>query len=194
MTQTTLPNLSPVVVALLRGVVYREQSPQLWRDLDATQGPARDYLAVLSLDLVVDESEGYAYLRQRPGAEDETDGPPRLIPRRALSFPVSLLCVFLRKRLLEQDAQSGDPRLILHRDAIAELLKTFLTAGANEAKLDDRIDRHIRDVEELGFLRRMKDDPQHYEVRRILRALVDAEWMADYERRLAAYHEYAVGT
>lgn len=189
--QAATPQLSPVVVALLRGVLYREQSPALWRDLEALQGPARDYLSVLSLDLVIDEAEGYAYLRQRPGAGDEEEGPPRLIPRRALSFPVSLLCVLLRKRLLEQDAHSGDPRLILHRDAIAELLRTFLPRGANEAKLDDRIDRDIRAVEELGFLRRMKDDPQHYEVRRILRALVDAEWMADYEQRLAAYRDYA---
>lgn len=192
--QAAAPNLSPVVVALLRGVLYREQSPQLWRDLEALQGPARDYLSVLALDLVIDEAEGYAYLRQRPGEDDEAEGPSRLIPRRALSFPVSLLCVLLRKRLLEQDAQSGEARLILHRDAIAELLRTFLPPGANEAKLDDRIDRHIRDVEELGFLRRLKDDPQHYEVRRILRALVDAEWLANYEQRLAGYREHAANT
>jgi hypothetical protein len=36
-------------------------SADLWRDLLTLQGKVRDYVRVLGLELIVDESEGYAY-------------------------------------------------------------------------------------------------------------------------------------
>jgi len=52
----------------------------------------------------------------------------------------------------------------------------------------DQIESHVRRVEDLGFLRRMKDDEAVYEVRRILRAFVNADKLADME---ALYREHA---
>ena len=43
---------------------------------------------------------------------------------------------------------------------------------------------------ELGFVRRLKAQPGQpaaFEVRRILKAFVDAQWLADFDARLAAY-------
>jgi hypothetical protein len=61
--------------------------------------------------------------------------------------------------------------------------------GANEAKLEDQMDRHIERVAELGFLRRIKEgEAAVFEVRRILRAFVNADWLADLE---ATYREHA---
>jgi len=181
--------LPAVLVALLKGVAYREQAPALWRELLNLQGAARDHLRVLGLDLVIDDAEGYAFLRQSEAAVDGAGEPlPRLIPRRPLSYPVSLLLVLLRKRLALHDAQGGDTRLVLARAQLVDLLRTFLAAGSNEAKLEDQIERHIGRVEELGFVRRLKEDEDQYEVRRILRAFVDADWLAELE---AAYREHA---
>jgi hypothetical protein len=181
--------LPAVLVALLKGVVYREQAPQVWRDMLALQAPARDHLELLGLELVIDEAESYAYVRQadadRSTAEDAT---PRLIPKRPLSYSVSLMLVLLRKRLALHDAQGGDTRLVLTRDQIVEMMRTFLPAAPNEAKLVDQIERHITRVEELGFLRRMKDGEDAYEVRRILRAFVNADRLAELE---ALYREHA---
>jgi hypothetical protein len=181
--------LPAVLVALLKGVVYREQAPQVWRDMLTLQATARGHLELLGLQLVIDEAESYAYVRQ---ADDDRaaseDAAPRLIPKRPLSYPVSLMLVLLRKRLALHDAQGGDTRLVLTREQIVEMMRTFLPAASNEAKLVDQIERHIARVEDLGFLRRMKDGEAVYEVRRILRAFVNADRLAELE---AVYREHA---
>ena len=112
---------------------------------------------------------------------------PRLVARRALSFPVSLLLALLRKKLAEGDASSTESRLVLTRDQILEMLVVFLPTSSNEARLVDLVDAHIGKVVELGFLRKVGDRPPEYEVRRILKAFVDAQWLADFDERLAAY-------
>ena len=139
------------------------------------------------MQVVIDEAEGYAFLRQRPSDEGEADPVPRLIPRRALSFHVSLLLALLRKKLAEFDAQGGDTRLMLTRDQIAEMLRVFLSATSNEARLIDKIDEHIGKVERLGFLRPAKNAEQTYEVRRVLKAYIECQWLADFDARLAEY-------
>lgn len=169
--------------------MYREQASTLWRDLLNLQGAARDYLRLLSLELIIDEAEGYAYLQQSDaGAPAVDEEAPRLIPRRPLSYPVSLLLVLLRKRLAQHDAQGGETRLVLSREQMVDMMRTFLVTSTNEAKVEDQIARHITRVEELGFLRSMKEDEDLYEVRRILRAFVNADWLAELE---AAYRDHA---
>jgi len=160
----------------------------------------RDYVAVLGLELVLDEAEGYAFLRARNRDGDEATAKlPRLVARRPLSFPVSLLLALLRKKLAEFDAGGGQDvegvRLVLSRDDIVELIRVFLPEASNEARLMDRVDTYINKVVELGFLRRMKPvagQPTAFEVRRILKAFVDAQWLADLDTRLAAYRAQLV--
>lgn len=186
------PALSMVVVPLLKGVLYRDESPDLWEALLALQSQVRDYVAVLGLELMLDDAEGYAFLRSRPEGSGEEDDVspriPRLVARRPLSFPVSLLLALLRKKLAEFDAGAGETRLVLSRGEIVELIRVFLPEGSNEARLIDQVETHINKVVELGFLRRLKrpagQEPA-YEVRRILKAFVDAEWLARLAARLA---------
>lgn len=186
MTDNTEHQLPPVLIALFRGVLYRDQHPSTWQALLDLQAQARDYVAMLGLELMLDEAEGFAYLRHRPPEEGEPEL-PRLVPRRQLSYPVSLLLALLRKKLAEHDAGGGDPRLILSREQIVELLRVFLPDTANEAKLMDRIDSDINKVVELGFLRRLRGQRGQFEVRRILTSFVDAQWLGEFDRRLAEY-------
>lgn len=189
MSDTLANDLSPLLISLLKGVLYREDDPPLWQSLTDQQVAVRDYIQVLGLELILDEAEGYAYLRQRQeDGDNERSSLPRLIPRRQLSYPVSLLLALLRKRLAEFDASSGDARLILSRDQLVELLRLFLPEGTNEARLIDRIDSHISRVVELGFLRRLRGQQEPlYEVRRILKAFIDAQWLNEFDQRLAEY-------
>ena len=171
----TEPDLPFAVITLMKGVVYRDTHERAWKHLLQLQPRVRDYVEVLGLQVVIDEAEGYAFLRQRPSDEGETTEPvPRLIPRRPLSFHVSLLLALLRKKLAEFDAQGGDTRLMLTRDQIAEMLRVFLLVMSNEARLIDKIDEHIGKVERLGFLRPAKNAEQTYEVRRVLKAISTA--------------------
>jgi hypothetical protein len=81
----TEPELPSAVIPLMRGAVYRDTHDRAWKQLIQLQPHVRDYVAVLGLQVVIDEAEGYAFLRQRPVDPDDTDPPPRLIPRHALS-------------------------------------------------------------------------------------------------------------
>jgi hypothetical protein len=179
-----------VLVALMKGVVYGENDATLWQHLLALQSRAREYLTVLGLDLILDEAEGYAYLRQRPQAEGEQPL-PRLVARRPLSYPVSLILALLRKKLAELDAKSGETRLILGRDEIVEMVRVFLPDTTNEARFLSRIDSHIQKIVELGFLRRLRENDSQLEVRRILKAFVDAQWLQEFDQLLAAYLAHA---
>ncbi|GGM88303.1 hypothetical protein GCM10009721_11670 [Terrabacter tumescens] len=177
-------DLSRVVVPLLRGVVYQADNAALWALLRRQQARVRDHMAVMGLDLIVDEAEGYAHLRQMD--YDELDI-PRLVPRHRLSFPVSLLLALLRKRLAEFDASSSDPRLILTRDQVAELLRVHLPQSTNEVRLTSDVDALLTKVVALGFLRQVSGQERTYEVRRILKAYVDAQWLAEFDARLREY-------
>jgi hypothetical protein len=58
-----LPSLA---VTLLKGVIYRDGDERLWAALLDLQAQVRDYMKVLDLELVLDDAEGYAFLRSRP--------------------------------------------------------------------------------------------------------------------------------
>lgn len=192
-TDAAPTELSSVVVPLLKGVLYQDGDAGHWSALLRLQARVRDYVSVLGLELVLDEAEGYAFLRSRPEPEIEgvaADKLPRLIARRPLSFPVSLMLALLRKKLAEFDAGGADTRLVLSRDDLLEMIRVFLPDGSNEAKLIDQVDVRINKIVELGFLRRLKPQAGQaamVEVRRILKAFVDAQWLAEFDQRLAAY-------
>jgi Domain of unknown function (DUF4194) len=184
---TAEPSLSLAVTQLMKGILYRDTHDRAWRSLLELRPQAQDFVEVLGLLVIIDEAEGYAYLRQRPADPDDLEPLPRLIPRRALSFHVSLLLALLRKKLAEFDAQGGDTKLMLTRQQIVEMVRVFLPATSNEARLTDQIDAHINKAVEFGFLRPVKTTEQLYEVRRILKAFVDAQWLTDFEAKLADY-------
>ena len=191
-SEDNLPDpFSRVIIALMKGVVYQENDPALWQDLFTLQARARDYISVLGLELMLDEAEGYAWLRTRPVVEGAPEL-PRLIPRRQLSFPVSLLLALLRKKLVEFDAGGGESRLILSRDEIVEMLRIVLPAGSKETRQVKQIDGYINRIVDSGFLRRLHGSKSQLEVRRILKAFVDAQWLTELDQRLEDYQAAAV--
>ncbi|MGB5935477.1 MAG: DUF4194 domain-containing protein [Ornithinimicrobium sp.] len=190
MTQPTrLPTedrveLTQVVVPLLKGVVYQDDNTTVWQQVHRHRTQITDHMATMGLDLVIDESEGYAYLRQME--HDDLDI-PRLVPRHRLSLRVSLLLALLRKRLAEFDASSSDPRLILTRDDIVELMQLHLPSSDNVVRLVADVDALISKAIDLGFVRKVRGQDHTYEVRRIIKAYIDAEWLAGLDARLSDY-------
>ncbi|HEX5407601.1 MAG TPA: DUF4194 domain-containing protein [Pseudonocardiaceae bacterium] len=179
-------DLPLVITHVMKGVVYADSHEKVWRHLLPLQAQVRDYVGVMGLTVIIDEAEGYAFLRSKP--DDGDEGPlPRLIPRRALSFHVSLILALLRKKLAEFDASGAETRLILTRDQLVEMVRMFLPETSNEARLVDQIDTQLTKIVDLGFLRRITGQEAAYEVRRILKAFVDGQWLAEFDQRLAEY-------
>jgi hypothetical protein len=184
-------DLPLVVTQLMKGVLHQDTHAKAWRHLLQLQAQVRDYVATMGLVVVVDEAEGYAFLRSRTGDLEEGDadrsGPQRLIARRSLPFSTSLLLALLRKRLAEFDVTDSGTRCVLSRDQIVETMRVFIPERSNEAKLVDQVDTTIQKVVDLGFLKRLRDENGMFEIRRILKAFVDAQWLSDFDAELAKY-------
>ena len=178
--------VASAIIRLMQGVVYRETDEDIWLTLERLGAGVRDHFATIGVDVVVDDAEGYAYLRSRP--TDEVDEElPRLVRRRALTYNVSLLLVLLRKRLVEFETTGGEGRLVLTSDQIVETLRVFQAESSNDARVVDQSETTIRKAAELGFLRQLRGQNDHWEVRRILKAYIDAQTLADFAGKLREY-------
>ena len=107
--------------------------------------------------------------------------------RRALTYNVSLLLVLLRKRLVEFETTGGEGRLVLSTDQIVEMLRLFQSESTNDARAVDQAETTIKKAAELGFLRQLRGQSDQWEVRRILKAYVDAQTMSDFAAKLREY-------
>jgi hypothetical protein len=180
-------DLSRVVITLLKGVVYRDADEAIWHKLTDRQSQVRDHVAVLGLRLMVDEAEGYAWLASLPADEQDAGALPRLVARRPVGFLVSLLLALLRKRLLEADAGEGALRLVLPRRDIIEMARVFLPRRANEVITENQFDQALNQIASMDFLKKLPGEGPTFEVRRIIKAFVDAEWLSDFDDKLASY-------
>lgn len=194
---------SDLLVKLLTGFVYREDQ-RAWDQLMLRQDSVRTYFEAIGLYLHLDDTDGYAFLRSMPAADEAEEAPAngesepvgettatrRLMRKIPLAFDVSLLCVLLREALESFDAAvRDDHRLILTRPEIYDMLREFMSDTTDEARQQRRFDTIINKVADLGFLRELKGDETRLEVRRSIKALVDArrlsEIKAEMERALA---------
>lgn len=168
-------------ITLLKGILYDHQK-EAWQNLLQHEAAVKKYFATLALDVYIDKSEGYAYLLQKELEEEALL--PKLAEKRQLNFFTSLLCIVLRKYLLEQDAQGGSVRAIISQQDIINRTKIFLPAATDEAKQEDRIVTTINKVIEIGFLRKLDDNASNYEVHRIIKGFINADVIEDTLQRL----------
>lgn len=180
--------VSVAIVKLMQGVVYRTTHDDVWRTIERDEAAIQDHFARIGVRAVIDPLEGYAFLRTLP-TEGDAEALPRLVKRRSLTYPVSLLLLLLRKRLAEFEAGGEEGRLVVERDQLAEMLRVFLNETNNEARMLQQIDATISQIVKLGFLQELRGDhgAGHWEVKRILKAYVDAETMANFAAKLAEY-------
>ncbi|KZS81630.1 hypothetical protein A4G29_19015 [Mycobacterium kansasii] len=178
--------IASAIIRLMQGVVYRDADEDTWLILERLGAGVRDHFATIGVDVVIDDAEGYAYLRSRP-EQDGDEALPRLVRRRALTYNVSLLLVLLRKRLVEFETSGGEGRLVLATDQIVEMLRLFQAESTNDARVVDQAETTIKKAAELGFLRQLRGQRDHWEVRRILKAYVDAQTLSDFAAKLREY-------
>lgn len=172
------------LVALLKGIVYSHQK-EVWENVLHYEDDVKKYFSALALDVYIDKSEGYAYLLQKE-VEDEQKM-PRLAEKRQLNFYTTLVCLVLRKYLLEHDAQGGTVRAIISEHEIINKAMIFLPKAADEAKQEDKITSTINKVIDIGFLRKLDDNSSNYEIHRIIKGFVNADVIEDTLKKLELY-------
>jgi hypothetical protein len=177
---------SAPAVWLLRGVVYADDE-RLWNLVLSNESSLHTYFARLGLRLIVDQSEGMAYLRQL--SEDEaTDGYadlPKLFRQTRLSYSQTVLCVLLRdelRRFEEEDIH--DDRCVLEEAALLDQWRVFMPQELDDVRALRELNIGLRKLEELGMVRRFGEEPPSWEIRRILKARLA---VTDLERLRAVF-------
>ncbi len=182
---------SIAAVRLLQGVVDADDG-RVWNLVLSNQSALETYFARVGLRLIVNESEGLAYLRQL--AEDESppgyDTLPKLFHSTRLGYRQTLLCVLLRdeyRRFEEED--TNNERCVVTEPELLDQWKAFFPATDDDVKQNRELHAGLRKLEELGFVKRFGEDPPSWEVRRVLKARLRAEELEYLRSQLLAAAE-----
>lgn len=181
--QTSFSAASFVKAKLFREPIYREDGEH-WLTLRAQQSEIRHYFHQIGQQLIVDEGEGYAFIRQLEAVDDERI--PRLVQRHPLSYMSTLLAACLREEFLRFDASPSDStRLVKSRDELRGFVIDFLRDSTNQVRDITRVDRAIQQLIDLGFLRAMGSAEQDtFEVMRIIKARIGPAELEEVKQRL----------
>jgi hypothetical protein len=182
------PIRSFVQVRLLVEPIYR-QDGELWEALRAERDQVAHYFHEIGQELVVDEAEGYAFLRQIEA--EGSDSVPRVGRRQPLGYSATLLLVCLREELARFDAAPEDStRLVRTRTELRELVGQFLRETNNQVRDLRTIDAAINRATDLGFLRAFGSaESESFEVMRILKARFGPSELEQVKERLTRHVE-----
>ncbi|HEU0001290.1 MAG TPA: DUF4194 domain-containing protein [Ktedonobacteraceae bacterium] len=180
-----------IILKLLQNPLFSDEAAT-WNMLLSHLTPIQEHFACIGLEVRLNEEDGYAYLHQPPLEDDEgqTIPLPRLTRRDRLTYHATLLGVLLREWLDQFESTHLDAGKCTITDTqIYELMLPFLSARTDERAIQRRISSAIERLIDLGFLKRMPDtdNPRYFEVRRILKAKIDAEKLAEIKEKLARY-------
>lgn len=177
---TNIPKLkyANAIISLLKGIVYKEND-KVWKNISEHEKEIKRYFAQIGINCIINSTEGYSFLKQFQQDEDENQAEkiPALLGKSQLGFYSSLMCVLLRKRILEMEKSGEENRLILDKFEIYEMTKIFLPENLNddEKKQKERINKTLTELENNGFIRKMKTDNNKIEVRKILKEFITAD-------------------
>lgn len=188
MQTNRLPEHAKAIIHLYKGVIYRENEA-LWDLLIGKLPAIINHFKEIGIEVYFDEVEGYAYLRESlVWDEDQKEDFPKLIEKRRLTYMDSLLCVILRKKLIENAVQTNDIKLWIDKKEITELVSAYLVFSKNdETEIIKKTDISINRLADYGFLQKHKTQDDRYEVHRILNAVVDVNFIDDILSKLQSH-------
>lgn len=179
---------SKAIVRLLRSTVERTSS--VWDDIILYQNEIQDYISQIGLELIVKKDEGFAFVKQLEDSEGKTLG---LVTRRQIGFETSIVLVVLRQSLEDFDSnptQLASEKFITDTE-IKDELELFLQEGYNKLKFQKDLDKYIRSVVELGFLKEIskKENETKYQIHRVIKEKITLNILQDFQTKLKEYVE-----
>jgi hypothetical protein len=178
-----------VFIKLLKGPVeYVEKGA--WEKLVQYKAELTVFLQQLGLTLVLDEQDGYAYVKHTISEED--DSVVSWVQRRSLTYEESVMLVLLREMMSEFEIGEATSReLIKKRREIKEYAEMFFKENASRVKFLKEIDRLIDKAEENGFLDKTENhdiaDEQKFRIKKIIKAKVGTDELDLFYQQLQKY-------
>jgi hypothetical protein len=193
-SQLALPEFrewSIAAVRLLQGVVYSDDET-VWNSVLSSRSQLESYVARLGLLLVVDETEGLAYIRQAEQDElpEGYEQLPKLFRRSRLGYWVTLMCVLLREELRRfEEEDLHNERCVVEVSALFDQWRAFFPMTYDEVRQRRELDASLAKLTDLGFVRKFGDEPEAWEIRRILKARLPASELENLKSQLLTASE-----
>jgi hypothetical protein len=173
-------------VRLLQGVIYSDEAP-VWTILLDNESELADYFILLGLHLVIDRTEGLAYLKQLD--EHELSGGyerlPKLFRKSPLGYEATILCVLLRDEYRRfEDEDLDNQRCVVSVEPLFELWQGFFPSVSDELQLRKSLLKSMNQLEKLKFVQAVKQSKDSWEVKKLLKARVTIEQLEDLKNRL----------
>lgn len=186
-TKTTRPE-SLAAVKLLQGVIYSSDA-QCWQQVLNYRSDLEDYFGRVGLMLVVDENDGFAYLRQ--STEEERDSAevvlPRLFRRTPLTYEMTLLCVLLRDEMRRwEDEDLDNTRCTVTLDQLSAAWKSMQPTEMDDVQSRRSLEATIKKLEAMSFVQKFGGEGE-YEIRRILKARLPLEKLNQLHAQMKQY-------
>jgi len=178
-----------VVVKLLKGPLeYVDKG--VWEKLLQHKVELTGFLQQLGLHLVLDEQDGFAFVKHALSEDDEAY--VSWVQRRSYTYEESIMLVLLREMMSEFEVSEATTReLIKKRREIKEYAELHFKEGASRIKFLKEIDRLIDKMEENDFLHKIENhevaDEQRFRIRKIIKAKVDSEVLDNFHQQLTAH-------
>lgn len=155
------------LLRLVRGpYLSGARESKLWAALLSDEAIIRSRLADLFLDLVIDDSNEFAFTRNAP-SEDA----PSAVRTESLTFIDTAMLLALRQTLLSSE---GEDRVIVGKDEIFEQLTPLRTPDRDEKDFFTRLNASWNKmVNKLRLLHTLEDD--RAEVSPVVRVVIDAD-------------------
>lgn len=178
---------SKAIVKLLKSPVERNSS--VWNDVVIYQLEIQEFISQIGLELIVKKEEGFAFVKQFEDSEGNTLG---LITRRQIGFETSIILVVLRQALEEFDnnpTQFQVAERFISDTEIKEELELFLQEGYNRLRFLKDLDKYIKNVVELGYLKEInkKDNETKYQIQRIIKEKITLDILQEFKIKLQDY-------
>ena len=173
------PSWGGVCVKLLQGPLYRSGvDDQNWKSLTTWLSEINAYFEKIGLIVLVNQSDGYAYLAQLDDFKSreamngfeiiddedmqkeigENEKIPRLIKKMPMTIELSMLCVLLREALDRAESEESDKsEVILKESEIKEMISPYLKSMSDQTKIMKRLDEYISQLLKLTFIREVNE-------------------------------------
>lgn len=179
----TPPPYASVILKLLQGVIYYNDPH--WERLQSNLTLIQNHFNTIGLKVQNYESDGFAYLEQpEPDPHEPSEPLPRLTRRIPLTRNQTIFCVLLREELRRFESSDATGRPVLSIEKIRDLLNSHLPEKNDEEKSRKEIDRLVNQMIDLGFLRKLSEQEENYEILAVIKAKIKADDLEKLKEKL----------
>ena len=181
---------SKAIVKLLKGTVDKKE--KVWDDILNYQTEIQAYISTLGLLLILKEDDGFAFLKQFK--IDDDDNTLGLVSRRQIGFETSIVLVILRQLLEEFESNPIDINVTdkyITQSELKEQISFFLPEKHNKVKFLSDIEKYVKKVEELGYLKESGTslNEKKYKIHKIIKEKVTLDILNEFKEKLNEYVE-----